>query len=185
MLSRDEALALLHEHVDTDNLVKHSLATEAIMRAMARRLGRDEELWARAGLLHDLDYETTKDAPEHHGEVTAGLLAGRDVPDELVDAVRKHNADALGLERDTEFAKALSASETMTGLVVATALVYPDRKVASVKPKSIRKRMKEKAFARNVDRDLIRLCEDVGVPLPDFIELSLGAMAGVAEDLGL
>jgi len=185
MMERDAALELLRTHVKTDALVKHSLATEAIMRALARKLGRDEDLWGVTGLLHDLDFESTKDAPHRHGLETAALLADADLPAEAVEAIKGHNAEGLGIERSGEFATALTAAETITGLVVATALVYPDKKVAGVKAKSIKKRMKEKAFARNVNRDHIRLCEEVGVPLPDFIDLSLSAMADVAEELGL
>jgi putative nucleotidyltransferase with HDIG domain len=170
--------------VKTENLVRHCQATEAIMRTLAGRLGHDENLWGVAGLLHDLDFESTKDTPERHGLVTAELLADQDVPQELVEAVKEHNAEALGLTR-SEFGKALSAAETITGLIVATALVYPDKKVAGVKPKSIRKRMKEKAFARNVDRSMILLCEEVGVPLAEFIDLSLAAMKDIAGDIGL
>jgi putative nucleotidyltransferase with HDIG domain len=184
-MSRDRALALLQTHVKNENLVKHCLATEAIMRSLAARFGRDEALWGITGLLHDLDFESTREAPERHGRVTVELLADEDLPEEAYDAILGHNAEALGVDRSGEFARALTCAETVTGLIVATALVYPDKKVASVKPKSVRKRMKEKAFARNVNRDHIRLCEDIDLPLPDFITLSLEAMRGVADDLGL
>jgi putative nucleotidyltransferase with HDIG domain len=185
MLARQEALDLLRTHVKTEALVKHSLATEAIMRALARKMGQDEALWGVTGLLHDLDFDTTKDAPDRHGLETAAILADVDLPPEAVEAIKGHNAEGLGIERSGDFATALTAAETITGLVVATALVYPDKKIASVKAKSIKKRMKEKAFARNVNRDHIRLCETVGIPLPEFIDLSLAAMGEVAGDLGL
>ncbi len=185
MMSRSEALDLLKTHVKSDVLVKHCLASEAIMSALAARLGRDAALWSLAGLLHDLDFESTKDNPSRHGLETAGMLAALGFPPDAVEAIKGHNAEALGIQRTDEFAKALTCAETVTGLVVATALVQPDKKAASVKPGSVRKRMKEKSFARSVNREMIMLCEEIGVPLDEFIELSVGAMKGIAADLGL
>jgi putative nucleotidyltransferase with HDIG domain len=189
LMTRDQALALLEEHVKTDFLVKHCLATEAIMRALARRFGRDEELWGIVGLLHDLDFESTQDDPAAHGlktlEILESLASTHPMPEEGLKAIKGHNADGLGYERTEEFEKAVTAGETITGLIVATALVYPDKKLASVKVKSIVKRMKEKAFARKVNRDHIRICEEIGIPLRDFAALSLEAMQGVSDDLGL
>jgi len=188
-MTREDALGLLRKHVKTDFLVKHCLATEAIMRALAERMGRNQDLWGLAGLLHDLDFETTQDDPASHGLKTEAILRDRasshPFPEEGIQAIKGHNADGLGFERTTEFEKALTAGETITGLVVATALVYPDKKLSSVKVKSITKRMKQKAFARKVNRDHILLCEEIGIPLSDFAELSLGAMQGIADDLGL
>lgn len=185
MIDRDGALALLSEKTDTDWLVKHCLASEAVIRAMARRLGRDEDLWGIVGLLHDLDFDETKENPEVHGLRTTEWLAESGLPDEALKAIRAHNAESLGLERKTELDFALSCSESITGLIVAAALVRPDRKLEGVKPKSIRKRMKEKAFARAVNRDQIRECERAGVPLEEFIPLALEAMKGISDDLGL
>ena len=107
--------------MDEDYLIKHSLATEAIMRALAKKMGKDEELWGIAGLLHDLDFSETKDDPERHALVAAELLAGR-LPEDAVLAIKRHNAEMLGLKRETEFDLALTAAETITGLIVATAL---------------------------------------------------------------
>ena len=183
-MDREEALALLEQHIEADNLRKHCLASEAIMRSLARRLGYDEDQWGLCGLLHDLDYDQTKDTPEKHGLVTVELLQGR-MDDESLTAIKAHNSECLGVERTTVLDKALTCAEVMTGMVVATALVYPDKKVASVKPKSIVKRMKEKAFARGARREHILLCEDLGLPIRDFAELSLEAMTAIHEDLGL
>ncbi len=184
MLTRDEALELLHQHIQAGNLRKHCLATEAILRALARRLGEDEELWGVVGLVHDLDFEQTSDSPAEHAKVTCDILADR-LPDHALQAIREHNAEALGIERDSTLGIALACGETITGLIVATALVYPDKKLASVKPKSIRKRMKKKDFARAVNRDIIRECERLDIPLDEFIPLALDAMKGIADDLGL
>ena len=185
MITRDEAWDLLCEHVKADNLRKHCLATEAIMRALARKLGEDEELWGIVGLLHDLDFEQTAEAPAEHAKITADILGRKDFPCEALQAIKEHNAEALGIARESRSGIALACAETITGLIVATTLVYPDKKLASVKPKSVRKRMKKKDFARAVSREIIGECERIGIPLDDFIALSLEAMQGVAADLGL
>ena len=183
--TREAWLSLLESHVKTDALIKHCLATEAIMRALARRLGEDEEAWGTAGLLHDLDFEETKNDPQEHGLKTAGILASAGIGPEVIECIKAHNAEALGIERNTDFAHALAAAETITGLIVATALVYPDQKLASVKPGSIIKRMKKKDFARAVNRQIIMECEQVGLSLAEFVELSLKAMQGISDALGL
>ena len=184
-MNRQEALDLLNSHLRASNLRKHCLATEAIMRALAVRLGEPVDLWGIAGLLHDLDYEETADNPSEHGLKTAAILAESDLPPEVISAIKAHNAEALGLARESKLDFALTCAESITGMVIATALVYPDKRLASVKAKSIIKRMKKKDFARRVNRDQIRLCEEIGVPLADFAELSLRAMQGISDELGL
>jgi len=184
-MSREEALELLRGYVHQENLIKHSLATEAIMRVMAERFGEDSDKWGIAGLLHDLDYEETFETPEYHGRRTAEVLAEKGFPQDMIDAILAHNAEALGIERTTRFDFAITCSECITGLITATALVYPDKKLKSVKTKSITKRMKEKGFARSVNRDLIRLCEKIDIPLPEFAAISLEAMRSIDGELGL
>jgi len=184
-MNREEALALLRQHVRNENLVKHCLATEAIMRNMADRFGEDPHAWALTGLLHDLDFESTENSPAEHTKKTIEHLRDRGFPEDALLAIREHNAEALGIPRQSRFGIALACSETITGLIVATALVYPDKKLASVKAKSVRKRMRETAFARKINREIIQECERAGVPLDEFIELSLKAMQGIAEQLGL
>ncbi len=184
-MQRQEALELLKTHVKADNLIKHCLASEAILRSMAHRLSQDVELWGLVGLLHDLDFEVTRDNASLHGLRTVELLSSSGLPKEALDAILRHNAEALGLERTTLLDYALTCAETMTGLAVAAALVHPDKRMAGVKAKSVQKRMKSKDFARNVNRDHILLCEKVGIPLMEFIELSLDAMTSISEDLGL
>ncbi len=185
MILREDAVKLLESRLSNQNLVKHCLATEAIMRALAAKRGADAEEWGTTGLLHDLDFEETKDTAEKHGLATAELMAQKGFSSAAVQAVKAHNAEALGLERSGDFDLALTCAEQITGLIVATALVMPDKKLASVKAKSVAKRMKEKSFARQVDRDLIMLCEQMDIPLPDFIDLSLSAMCGISDELGL
>jgi len=184
-LSRDAALSLLKEHVKNENMIKHCLASEAVLRALARRLGEDEELWGLAGLLHDVDVEIVNADLAIHGLKSVEILTQAGYPPALVEAVKMHNEQAHGQKRTEKFHKALAAGETLTGLITATTLVYPDKKLASVKPSSVVKRMKEKLFAASVDRDIIRECEQIGIPLPEFAEMSVGAMRAVAGELGL
>ncbi len=185
MMKRNDALALLHTYVKNENMIKHCLASEAVLAALAERLGEDREKWALAGLLHDLDVEITAADLQVHGLKTVEILHSHGVEAEILEAVRMHNEEAHGEKRRTVFQHALAAGETITGLIVATALVYPDKKLAQVKVKSIIKRMKEKAFARSVNRDIIRECEVIGIPLNEFAELSLNAMRSISDDLGL
>jgi len=184
-ITRDEALALLRRRLKNPNLVNHCLASEAVMRTLAGRFGADPELWGLAGLLHDLDAETQPDLRAHTLE-TAELLTVQGVAPEIIEAIRMHNETAQGGRRRREvFHHALAAGETITGLIVAAALVHPDRKLASVKAKSVRKRFKERQFAAGADRETIAECEKIGIPLEEFCEICLQAMQQVAGDLGL
>ncbi len=185
MVNRAQAVALLHNYIKSETLRNHSLATEVIMRRLAQRVGADESLWGLTGLLHDLDLELTRDDTSQHALVGAKILAKEGFPDEALQAIRAHNGEVLGLARQTDLDHALACAESITGLIVATALVQPDRKLASVKAKSVKKRMKEKRFAESVNRDSIRECEHMGIPLEEFILLSVEAMQAVAADLGL
>jgi putative nucleotidyltransferase with HDIG domain len=184
-MTRDEAECLLKKHVTNERMLDHSYASEAVLRALARRLGRDEERWGLAGLLHDIDIEAVGGDLSRHGIEAERILAEAGIDPEIVATVKMHNEAVCGVARSTEFQHALAAGETITGLIVATALVYPDKKIASVKVKSITKRMKEKAFAASVNRDTIRECEALGLTLDEFVEITLGAMRGVADRLGL
>ena len=184
-MKRDQAIKLLHSHIKNGRMLNHCYASEAVMRAMATRLGQDEEKWGLAGLLHDLDVELVNADPKIHGLETARILAEYGVDVEIVDAIRMHNEEATGQERTTQFEHALAAGETVTGLIVATALVYPDRKLTSVKPHSVIKRMKEKAFAASVRRESIMECEKAGIPLEEFVGIAIVAMTGISEQLGL
>jgi uncharacterized protein len=181
-ISRQDALALMEEHLESDSMRKHSLASEAIMRALAPRFGADPEMWGLVGLLHDLDYYETKDQMKQHTLVTEKTLLEKGVDYRIADAIKYHNAENLGLTRSEAIHFALTAAETITGMVVAAALVNPDRKIASLKPKSIKKRMKAKEFARSVNRDHILLCEQIGIPLDDFIAASLESMGRISGD---
>ena len=184
-MTREEALALLRQHVRDERMLAHSRASEAVMRALARRLGRDEDKWGLAGLLHDIDIEDVNGDLTVHGLEAARMLTERGVDPDVVDAIRMHNEMAAGATRSSELHHALAAGETITGLITATALVYPDRKLASVKVRSVTKRMKEKAFAASVRRENILECEKIGLTLDVFSGIALEAMQGIHDELGL
>jgi putative nucleotidyltransferase with HDIG domain len=184
-VSPEKAREIFHQYVRTENLIKHCLASEAIMRALARRLGEDETLWGVTGLLHDLDFEETKEDPPSHTLKTAQILAEKGVNAITIQAIKAHNAEALGIDRTHPIDFALTAAENITGLIVATALVYPDKKLSSVKVSSVIKRMKEKAFAKNVRREAILESQRLGLSLEEFVEISLRAMQEMSQDLGL
>jgi uncharacterized protein len=184
-ISNDSAHALMEQHLESDSMRKHCLASEAIMRALAPRFGEDTELWGLTGLLHDLDYNETRENMSQHGLVTERILLEKGVDPSIIEAIKYHNAGNLGLTRTLPIHFALTAAETITGMIVAAVLIHPDKKVASLQPKSIKKRMKAKEFARSVNRDHILLCEQIGISLDDFIALSLEAMTSVSVRLGL
>lgn len=184
-MTRNEAVALLKQHMQDERMLNHSYAAEAVMRALARRLGQDEDQWGLAGLLHDIDLELVRGDLAVHGLEAARILTRKGVDPDVVEAVKMHNEMAAGTKRTTDFQHALAAGETITGLISATALVYPDKKLASVKVKSVIKRMKEKAFAASVNRETILECEKIGIPLDAFAEIALKAMQDIHEQLGL
>jgi putative nucleotidyltransferase with HDIG domain len=184
-LDRTVALELLHQYVKNEKMIFHCLASEAVMRGLARKLGRNEEAWGLAGLLHDLDVEVTHADPAIHGTQTEILLKNFDVDPAILDAIRMHNECSSGKERNTEFQHALAAGETITGLIFATTYVYPEKKLFAVKPKSVVKRMKTKIFAASVKRENILECEKIGIPVDEFTALAIAAMLPVAEELGL
>lgn len=185
-MHREEALQLLKKYVKNENLIKHCLASESVLKALAKELGEDEIKWATAGLLHDIDVEITNADLAIHTKEAVKVLKDEGIEEEIVEAVRLHNEEAHpGEKRSSKFHFALAAGETITGLITATALVYPDKKLSSVKVISVTKRMKEKAFAKSVNRDIIMECEKIGLDLNKFAETALRAMQGIAGELGL
>ena len=186
---RASALALVHEYTASESLRKHMLAVEAAMRAYARRFGADEERWGLAGLLHDFDYERFPNADhrpdaEHPAEGVR-ILRGLGYPDDVCDAILGHAA-YTGVPRTTPMARTLFAVDELTGLITATALVKPSRSLREVDVRSIRKRMKDKAFARGVSReDVILGAEELGVDLDEHVAFVVAAMQAEADALGL
>ncbi|HAS87992.1 MAG TPA: HD family phosphohydrolase [Desulfovibrio sp.] len=183
MISRDEALELLKANVKEENLIQHSLESEAVLGALAEKLGKDVELWAMTGLLHDLDYSETAETPEKHGLIAAEMLDGK-LPEEAIQAIRAHNGGMTGVAPESDFDFALRCGETVTGLIHANALMRPE-KMNGMKPKSLKKKMKAKAFAASVDREIIKECDKIGLELGDFFALSIEAVTKVAPEVGL
>jgi len=185
LMNRDEAFLLLQKYVKHENMIVHSLASEVVMRELAKYLNEDVEKWGLAGLLHDIDVEITNADLVIHGLEAVKILSQKKVSLEVIEAIKLHNEKASGEIRSTVFQHALAAGETITGLIIATAKVYPDKKIKSVKVKSVVKRMKEKAFAASVDRDIILECEKIGISLDEFASLALLAMSSIDDKLGL
>ncbi len=182
--TRDDAWQLLTEHTDNPSLIKHALAVEAAMGAYARRFGEDEEAWGIIGLIHDFDYQQNPTEATHLHVGTA-ILADRGWPQEWIRTVASH-ADYMGVPRDSLAAKALFAVDELTGFLTACALVRPDTAIAEVKVKSVKKKLKDKAFARGVNRDDVRRgADELGVELDEHIAFVRDAMAGIADQLGL
>jgi len=184
MMTRQEGLELLKKHVDNKNLFKHSISVEAVMRRLARHFGEDEELWGIAGLLHDIDYDATKDDPSRHSLEGSRMLEELGFPESLVYAVKVHN-DYHGLPRQSRMDKALFATDPLTGLIVAGALIKPEKKLAAIDVPFLMNRFGEKGFARGANRETIKACSEIGLALEEFLALGLEAMQDIAGELGL
>jgi len=183
-MNREDAWKLLTEYTKSRNLIKHSRAVEAAMRAYARKFGQDEEKWGIVGLIHDFDYEQHP-TPEEHPLVGAKILEERGWPEDIIRAVKSH-AEYLGVPRESLMEKALFAVDELTGLIVAVALVRPSKSIMDVTVKSVKKKWKDKRFAAGVNReDIERGAKELGVPLDEHIAIVLEAMQGIAEELGL
>jgi len=183
-MNREEALNKIKQYVKNKNLIKHMLATEAIMRALAKKFNEDEEKWGITGLLHDIDYELTEKEPEKHSLLAEEILKNDNLPQEIIEAIKAHN-EIHGLPRETLLAKALYVVDPLTGLIVAAALVHPEKKLAPLDVNFILNRFKEKSFARGANRDQIKKCEEIGLTLEEFIDIGLKAMKTISDDLGL
>jgi putative nucleotidyltransferase with HDIG domain len=182
--TREDAWTLLTEHTDNPSLIKHAQAVEAAMRAYARRLGGDEDEWGIIGLIHDFDYQQNP-TEETHVHVGMKILRERGWPEDWILAAASH-ADYMGIPRETPAAKALFAVDELTGFLTACALVRPDKSIADVRVKSVKKKLKDKAFARAVNRDDVRNgAEELGVELGEHIEFVRDAMATIADKLEL
>jgi putative nucleotidyltransferase with HDIG domain len=182
--TRDDAWELFCEWTESDSLRKHALGVEAAMRAYARKYGEDEELWAIAGIVHDLDYERYPDLDTGHPRIALEELRKRGYPQEVIDAVAGH-AEFLEVPRETRMAKTLFAVDELSGFIAACALVRPTG-IEGMKPKSVRKKLKQPSFAAKVDRGQIqRAIEDLGVDESEHIQFVIDAMAERADELGL
>lgn len=183
-MKREEALNLMKENIKQKNLRKHCLAVEAVMTELADYFEKDEHKWRLAGLLHDIDYEDTADKPEKHSLIGAEILEEMGMEDKIVKAVRAHNG-MHDLPRESLMAKALYAADPLTGLIVASALIHPDKKLESLDTEFILNRYSDNSFAKGADRDVIASCKEMDLELEEFISISLKAMQDISDDLGL
>jgi len=199
-MNREEALNLIKEKIKNQNLIKHSLAVEACMRALAQYFGEveedksssspfaiareNEEKWGLAGLLHDIDYEETKDNPNFHSIKGAEFLEKLGLEKEITEAVKTHN-EIHGILPETKMAKALYCLDPLTGLIVAATLVLPSKKLKDLTVQNILNRFKEKSFARGAKREIILKCSEINLDLEKFVEICLKAMQKISKELGL
>ncbi len=183
-MNREEALDSIKANVENANLVRHMLATEAIMRALASGLGEDEEEWGLTGLLHDIDVELTEGDMHSHSKLGADLARELGANETVAHAILCHN-ETQGIPLETKLDKALFCADPLAGLITAATLVRPDKKLAGLEVGSVMKKFKEKSFAAAVNRQQIAQCSEIGLELDEFIELGLEAMKGIADDLGL
>jgi hypothetical protein len=190
-MTREEAFKLVQEKIQNQNLIKHCLAVEACMREFAEKLGGDPasggasvEMWGLAGLLHDIDYETTKDNPQEHSIIGAKILEDAGLDKEICEAVKTHN-EMHGLKPESLMAKTLLPVDPLTGLIIASTLVLPSKKIADVTAENVVNRFGEKSFAKGANREIISKCSEIGLTLEQFVEIGLGAMKGIAKELGL
>ena len=189
MLNRDDAWTLLCEYTQNENLLKHALAVEACVRAYARKLGGEEHLWGLTALLHDFDYERWPNEAHHptqeHPYEGSKILRERGYPEELIRAILSH-ADYSGVPRQTPLEHALFACDELAGFLTACALVKPGKSIFEVEADSVKRKLKDKAFARGVNRqDVLKGAEELGVPLEEHISFCIEAMRAVADRLGL
>ena len=182
-LNRDEILDSIHGNVQDKNMIKHMLATEAIMRALARKLGEDENEWGTTGLIHDIDMELVEGDMSSHSRLGADIAKELGASETMTHAILCHN-EAHGVPRETKLDKALFCADPLSGLITAAALVRPD-KLGGLTTKSVMKRFREKSFAAGVNREQVAQCREIGLELEDFIDLGIEAMKGIASQLEL
>jgi len=186
MITRDQAYQLLQKHIKGQFMINHHLGAEIVMRAFAKHFGDNEDLWGICGLLHDMDWEYTKDAPHEHTKKAAEILRAEGVDETIIHAVQAHHPSASGIEPSNRMEKCLYTTEELTGLMIACALVQPDKKLASVKAESVLKKLKTKGFARGVNRDVVNQAPEVlNMGMEQVIEISLKAMQDIGPQLGL
>ncbi|MFQ6020747.1 MAG: HD domain-containing protein [Methanosarcinales archaeon] len=182
-MNREDAIELVKENISKENLFKHMLAVEAIMKKTAKHLGEDKEKWALTGLLHDIDFEKIKDHKEH-GIVSENILKDK-VDSEIIRAIKSHNFENTGINPESKMDFALIAADAISGLIIAAALIIPSKKLSDVKLESISKKFKQKDFARNCNREKILYCEEIGISREKFFEISLKALQKISDELGL
>ncbi|SCG83019.1 metal dependent phosphohydrolase [Proteiniborus sp. DW1] len=183
-MNREEALKHLKENIKNKNLLKHMYATEAVMRGLAERFGEDKDRWGIAGLVHDIDYDTTADDPQKHSLVGGAMLEELGYDKDIVYAIKAHNK-VHGLERKSLMDKALFCTDPLTGLIVASALISPAKKLHAIDTQFVINRFHEKTFAKGANREQISACSDLGLTLEEFISIGLDSMRQINDILEL
>jgi predicted hydrolase (HD superfamily) len=183
MIDRDEALAIVRKHVKKENNVKHMIAVGAVMKEVAMKVGEDPERWEIVGILHDIDFELCSGLTDHT-KIAKNLLIGV-VDDEVIVTIMAHNYENTGVVPDTKIKKGLIASDAISGLIIASALVMPSKRLSEVAPESLMKKFKSKDFAKGANRERIRLCSELGISTEEFMAAALAGMKKVAAELGL
>ena len=183
-MDRGEAINMVKKEVPTRNLVNHMVSVGAIMKGIARKLGENEELWEITGILHDIDYEKTKEDFKEHSLLSAKMLEGK-IPEEAIKAIKSHNFENTRVMPSSNMDWALICSDALSGLIVACALVMPEKKISQIKLESVEKKFESKDFARNVKRENIDFCEKIGINRNTLFELGLEEMNRIAKEIGL
>jgi putative nucleotidyltransferase with HDIG domain len=185
-MNRKKSLKLIKDYVKNENSIKHMLAVEAVMRDLAKRFDKDEDLWGITGLVHDIDMEIVdyRNNPELHGKKGVEILKNENFPEEVTNAVLAHNKET-GKSRDTLLEKAIYCTDPLTGLIVASVLVLESKKINDLSTSSVLKRFKEKSFAKGADREVISACSEIGLTLEEFVEVGVGAMQKINKELEL
>ncbi len=183
-METEEAKEFIKQNVGNKKIILHMLAVAAIMRELAEYFGEDAEKWELTGLLHDIDYEKTKENPERHGLEAENILKNK-VPPEVIQAIKAHNFEYTGIKPETRMEKALIAADAVSGLIIASALVMPHKKLEEVRIKTLENKFKQKDFARNIRRERIIFCEDISLPREKFFEIALNALRKISRELGL
>jgi putative nucleotidyltransferase with HDIG domain len=190
-ITKEQADKIIGEYIKEPITKLHLLESEAIMRALAKKLGEDEETWGIIGLLHDIDWDMTKNDQTNHCIKCQEILKQAGASDFLIETIQSHGyenemiPELQNKKRETKIQHCLVAAETLTGLIIASALMQPDKKLVSVQLPSLKKKFKNKGFAARCNRELIRECEKAGIPLDEFLEMGLTALQGISDKLGL
>ncbi|MCF7845478.1 MAG: HDIG domain-containing protein [Candidatus Pacebacteria bacterium] len=185
-MDREKSLKLVKNYVKNENSIKHMLAVEAVMRALAERFGEDKDLWGLTGLVHDIDMEIVdyRNNPELHGKKGVEILKNENFSEEVTNAVLAHNKKT-GKSRDTLLEKAIYCTDPLTGLIVASVLVLQSKKIEDLSTSSVLRRFKEKSFAKGADREVISACSEIGLTLEEFVEVGVSAMQKINKELEL
>ncbi|MGQ9515044.1 MAG: HDIG domain-containing metalloprotein [Thermoproteota archaeon] len=183
-MDREEALNLVNQNVSDTNLYKHMLAVEAIMKELANYLGEDANIWGMCGLLHDIDFEMTNQNPKEHGLLAEKILFGK-VDEKIIRAIKAHNSENTDTPPQSKMEICLISADSVSGLLIASALIMPSKRLEDLKLETVIKKFKDKAFARGSSRERMLLCESAGIQKEKLFEIGLRALKSISDQLGL